>query len=184
MTTETPADPPAAAIPIDETETERARRLSGTPANPRSEYIPQFCQVAKTMRSASHTVEDIAEACGVSVRTIRTWQARHPDFDAAMELGKRNMVANLVDSLYTRARGYEIEEEKALIVDKKLRRISVRVHIPANPACIFFALENLDPANWHNPMKMDPAAKPAEVTDQPMSTDEWDDKFGHRTSVN
>ena len=183
--TDTPPDPPAAAIPADETETERARRPAGAPINPRSEYVPQFCQVVKTIRGTlSGTVEECAQACGVSVRTIRQWQARHPEFDEAMEIGKQRMVGNLVDSLYKRALGYEIEEERALIVDKKLRRIGVTTHVPANPACLFFALENLDPANWHNPMKMDPAAKPAEVTDQPMTTDEWDEKFGRRSSVN
>ena len=139
----------------------------------------------KTIRGAlSGTVEECAQACGVTVRTIRQWQTRHPEFDEAMQLGKQRMVARLEDSLYQRALGYEIEEERAFVVDKKLRRIGVTTHIPANPACLFFALENLDPANWHNPMKMDPAAKPAEVTDQPMTTDEWDEKFGRRSSVN
>jgi hypothetical protein len=179
MTTD--AEP--AAFPDDESEIERARRLAGEPPNARTPYVAQFCQVAKTMRSRGSTVEEVAEACGVSVRTVRQWQVRHPDFDIAMSLGKERLVENLVDSLYRRAMGYEVQEERALVVNKKLRRIGVSTHIPANPACLFFALENLDPANWHNPMKMDPAAKPAEVTDQPMTTDEWDEKFGRRTSA-
>jgi hypothetical protein len=174
-------------VPPDETEIERARRLAaaGMPSNSRSDYAPQFCQVVKTIRGTlSGTVEECAEACGVSVRTIRQWQARHPEFDDAMRAGKARMVERLVDSLYKRALGYEIEEEKALVVRGAIRRISVMTHIPPNPASLFFALENLDPANWHNPMKMDPAAKPAEVTDAPMSTEEWDHKFGRSNGTN
>jgi hypothetical protein len=183
MSTDTPPPAPASPIPADETETERARRLAGAPIDPRTAYVPQFCQVAKAMRSMAHTVEEVAAACGVTVRTLRTWQVRYPEFDVAMQLGKERLVANLVDSLYRRALGYEIEEERAFVVDKKMRRIGITTHVPANAACLFFALENLDPANWHNPLKMDPAAKPAEVTDQPMTTDEWDEKFGRRGSA-
>ncbi len=182
MTIETESEP--ASIPEDETEYERAKRKAGEPVDVRSVYVPQFCQVAIHIRGGlSGTAKDVADACGVSVRTVRQWQARHPEFDQAMELGKTRLVSNLVDSLYTRARGYEVEEEKAFVVDKRIRRVKILTHVPANPACLFFALENLDPANWHNPLKMDAAAKPAEVTDQPMSTEEWDAKFGRRSGA-
>lgn len=66
------------------------------------------------------TDQELAEAFGVSKRTILRWKNEHPSFAEAYQSGKDVADAKVKKALYQRAIGYEvIEKESTVDVDPK-----------------------------------------------------------------
>ena len=66
------------------------------------------------------TDQELAEAFGVSKRTILRWKNEHPSFAEAYQRGKDVADAKVKKALYQRAIGYEvIEKESTVDVDPK-----------------------------------------------------------------
>lgn len=66
------------------------------------------------------TDQELAEAFGVSKRTILRWKNEHPSFAEAYQRGKDVADAKVKRALYQRAIGYEvIEKESTVDVDPK-----------------------------------------------------------------
>ena len=64
--------------------------------------------------------QELAEAFGVSKRTILRWKNEHPSFAEAYQRGKDVAGAKVKKALYQRAIGYEvIEKESTVDVDPK-----------------------------------------------------------------
>lgn len=60
------------------------------------------------------TDQELAEAFGVSKRTIIRWKKDHPSFAEAYQKGKDIADAKVKKSLYQRAIGFEGQRKKAL----------------------------------------------------------------------
>ncbi len=56
------------------------------------------------------TAEVIAQKLGISSRTLRTYKARYPELDEALERGRHVQIDSLKKSLYQLAIGYEKRE--------------------------------------------------------------------------
>lgn len=66
------------------------------------------------------TDQELAEAFGVSKRTILRWKNEHPSFAESYQRGKDVADAKVKKALYQRAIGYEvIEKESTVDVDPK-----------------------------------------------------------------
>lgn len=66
------------------------------------------------------TDQEVAEAFGVTKRTIIRWKSDHPSFDEAYQRGKDIADAKVKKALYQRAIGYEVtESERTVDVDPK-----------------------------------------------------------------
>lgn len=61
------------------------------------------------------TDDEIADAFGVSVRSINAWKNRHASFRKKMNEGKNSANAKVELSLYRRAVGFECEDTETLI---------------------------------------------------------------------
>ena len=100
------------------------------------------------------TDKDIAEAFGVSKRTVIRWRTEYDSFREAIERGKTGADAKVERSLYERALGYDsTEEEKVVEMDKdgNVKPIKVRTvkkHIPADVGAMCFWLKNRAPDEW------------------------------------
>ena len=66
---------------------------------------------AWSMAAMGATNEEIAEAMGVSKRTIIRWAKDHESFGKALAEGKAVSDAKVIRSLYKMATGYEYTEE-------------------------------------------------------------------------
>ena len=66
------------------------------------------------------TDQELAEAFGVSKRTIIRWKKDHPSFAEAYQKGKDIADAKVKKSLYQRAIGFEVTEKESIVdVDPK-----------------------------------------------------------------
>lgn len=98
--------------------------------------------------------QEIADAFGVSKRTIIRWKKQYQSFADAVERGKSGANAKVEKTLYQRAMGYDYEEKETVIeMDKdgntkpaKIR--TVKKHVPGEVGAMCFWLKNRAPDEW------------------------------------
>lgn len=109
---------------------------------------------AWSLAAMGATNDEIANAMGVSKRTIIRWGKAHKSFGEALASGKGVSDAKVIRSLYQRAVGYEYEEEKRIIeYDKegnikpvRIEKTKKRVLPDVGAQC--FWLKNRQRAFW------------------------------------
>ena len=111
---------------------------------------------AWSLAAKGATNEEIAEAMGVSKRTIIRWSKDHETFSKALAEGKAISDAKVVRSLYKRATGYDYTEERRIIeMDKdgnpKPAKVEqVKRHAPPDVGAIAFWLKNRQRGQWYD----------------------------------
>lgn len=116
---------------------------------------------AWSLAAMGATNEEIAEAMGISKRTIIRWAKDHESFGRALAEGKGVSDAKVVRSLYQRATGYDTTETRKVVeYDKEGNVKPVRVeeykkHIPADVGAMCFWLKNRQRDRWQDrPMEL------------------------------
>ena len=100
------------------------------------------------------TDAEIAEAFGVSVRTIYGWKKAHPEFLQAVNECKSQADERVVDSLYRRACGVSVVTKTESITErdgvktKKIEKVTKELP-PDVTACIYW-LKNRQPSQWND----------------------------------
>lgn len=100
------------------------------------------------------TDKDIAEAFGISRRTIFRWRDQYESFSEAIEKGKASADSKVERSLYERAIGYEYDEEEKIVEmdkDGNVKPVKIRTikrHVPADVGAMCFWLKNRAPDDW------------------------------------
>ena len=100
------------------------------------------------------TNSQIAKNMGVSERTLYGWLKRYEVLSENLNNGKALADREIENSLYKRALGYEIQEEKITIeelngVVKKKKQI-IKKHVPGNVTAQIFWLKNRKSKEWRN----------------------------------
>lgn len=109
---------------------------------------------AWSLAAMGATNEEIADAMGVSKRTIIRWSKEHESFGTALSEGKGVSDARVIRSLYQRATGYDYTEERKVVeLDKngnaKPARIEkIQKHVPPDVAAQCFWLKNRQRDRW------------------------------------
>lgn len=109
---------------------------------------------AWSMAAMGATNEEIADAIGVSKRTIIRWAKEHESFGKALAEGKAVSDAKVIRSLYNMATGYEYTEEKRIVeYDKDGSVKPVRIektvkHVQPSVAAQCFWLKNRQRGKW------------------------------------
>ena len=100
------------------------------------------------------TDDEIAEAFGLSARTIHRWKKDHPTFSSSLEEGKNVADAKVEKKLYERALGYTVEEvERIVDVDangntKPVRVKTTKKHIAPDLMAQMYWLNNRKRGQW------------------------------------
>lgn len=81
-----------------------------------SKYNPEYHDDwAWSLAMKGATDDDIAEAFGISVRTLHRWKQEHESFLIALTTGKEVSDAKVEKSLYQRALGYQVKDVEQII---------------------------------------------------------------------
>ena len=107
-----------------------------------SKFQPEYIEIATRLCERGLTDEDIAEALGVSHRTIHSWKRQHEEFAAALKRTKGQVNAIVEASLFKRANGFEHEVEKATASGKKVK---IKEYFPPDVAAQRLWLQNRMP---------------------------------------
>ena len=116
-----------------------------------TKYDPQYHpEKVEILAAEGKILKEIAKEFQVNVSTITEWKQNHEEFSAALTRGREKADELVIDSLYTRALGYTIEEERAMNIDGDVQIVRVEKHIPSDPASMFFWLKNRRPKEWRD----------------------------------
>jgi hypothetical protein len=105
-------------------------KAQGRPTKYLSEYD---IQVQKLCRLGA-TDKEIADFFDVAESTIYLWKLKEPSFSEALKKGKIESDMNVANSLYNRAKGYDVDGK----------------HIPADTTAIIYWLKNRRPNEWRD----------------------------------
>lgn len=111
---------------------------------------------AWSLAAMGATNEEIADAMGVSKRTIIRWSKEHESFGKALAEGKGVSDAKVIRSLYQMATGYEYTEEKKIVeydTDGSVKPVRVektKKHVPPSVAAQCFWLKNRQRDRWQD----------------------------------
>lgn len=108
---------------------------------------------AWSLAAMGATNEEIADAFGVSQRTIIRWSKEYESFRKALGEGKGVSDAKVIRSLYQRAIGYDYEETKQIIIENKDGSKSKRIekkkkHVAPDVVAQIFWLKNRQRGQW------------------------------------
>lgn len=109
---------------------------------------------AWSLAAMGATNEEIAEAMGISKRTIIRWGKEHESFGRALAEGKGVSDAKVIRCLYQRATGYDyVEEKKVVKVDKDgnevlVKKETTKKHVVPDVVAQIFWLKNRQRDRW------------------------------------
>lgn len=118
-------------------------------------------QIAITAAQFGATDAEIASACGVSVPTLYRWYAQVPAFRKSVKEDAKEVAnARVGRTMYSKAIGYDYEEEQAIKVkvgkdQEAVEIVTVKRHQPADTTAGIFFLKNRDPENWRDVQKVE-----------------------------
>lgn len=89
----------------------------------------------------------------ISVCSLEKYKAEHEELRDSLSKGKKQLIAQLKDTLKKKAQGFEYEETKTTIRDENGKQVKViekyKKYAQPDTGAIHLLLKNLD-ENWHN----------------------------------
>jgi hypothetical protein len=117
-------------------------------------YRPEFIAMAERLSRIGLTDLELAEFFGTCPATLYNWKSKHPEFAAAIKLGKVEADDRVEESLYRRAVGYSIRVEKLFAHQGVVTRAETVEHIPASDRAAMHWLNNRRPEAWRNSQEL------------------------------
>lgn len=96
------------------------------------------------------TTEEVGEITGISPRTIYLWQRQHPEFLHAVKEAKQIADELVEASLFHRAIGYSVPEEKVFCSEGQIITHKQIKHYPPDMTAAIFWLKNRKPKEWRD----------------------------------
>lgn len=94
--------------------------------------------------------EQIAQKCGVNVRTLYDWKKAHLPISQALKKGKEVVDVEVENALLRRALGYDYKETVIEEADGVVKRRTVTKHMPPDTTAIIYWLKNRKPDAWRD----------------------------------
>lgn len=112
------------------------------------QFKPEYVEQARKLYRKGWTDREVADFFEVSRQTVQNWMVASPEFARVRKDAKAAADELVKDSLYERARGYEIPVEKIFCKDGVVTRVLTREHVPASVSAGKYWLSNRDPNRW------------------------------------
>lgn len=113
-----------------------------------TKYKVEYIKVAQKLCELGATDYEIAEALGVTKKTLYSWKTSNPKFAEAFTLGKQKSDDRVEHSLYAKATGYTFESEKIFQFQGQVVRASCIEHVPPDTTACIFWLKNRRPETY------------------------------------
>jgi DNA-binding XRE family transcriptional regulator len=143
---------------VSDDEWTRGVVMAGQPTKYKKEYDEQ----ARKLCLMGYTDAQLADFFNVTETTINNWKNQHKSFFESLKAGKVIADAEVVDSLYHRAKGCSHTETKVVSTQNGVELVDVEKHYPPDPTSMIFWLKNRQPDKWRD-------KQPEENEDKPSS---------------
>ena len=107
-----------------------------------------FVDQARRLATLGLTDEEMAQFFAIDRRTLYRWKLRHPDFAAALTIGKDAADARVEQALYHRAIGYAHEAVKIHTIAGEVVQTAYTERYPPDVSAAMFWLKNRQPERW------------------------------------
>lgn len=124
-----------------------------------SSFKEEFTDLAYKFCLLGATDEDLANFFDVCEATINNWKIDYPEFLESIKKGKFHADANVANSLYQRALGFEHDSEEIKVVDFQIVRVPVKKIYPPDPTSGIFWLKNRQPKLWRDKQDVEHSGK-------------------------
>lgn len=115
-----------------------------------SSYREEYAEKAYKLCLLGAKDAELADFFEVAESTISKWKNEHSEFSEALKKGKAEADANVANSLYRRALGYEHEEDDIRAVNGEIVITPTIKHYPPDTTAAIFWLKNRQKANWRD----------------------------------
>jgi hypothetical protein len=115
-----------------------------------TDYKPEYAVQAEKLCLLGATDDDLAAFFEVGQRTIRRWKTAHPEFMAALKVGKDQADDRVVRSLFQRAMGYSHPDVHVSNFKGDVTVTPITKHYPPDTTACIFWLKNRQPAAWRD----------------------------------
>ena len=115
-----------------------------------SKYKEEYAEQAYKLCLLGATDKDMADFFGVEESTINNWKKTKDGFLESLKSGKIMADAEVANSLYNRAKGYDHVNTKEVMKDGEPITLEEHKHIPADPTSIIYWLKNRQPDKWRD----------------------------------
>ena len=115
-----------------------------------SKYKPEYDELAYNYALLGVTDKQLAEFFGVSESTIYLWKNEHLSFSEALKRGKSQADAMVAKSLFKRALGVTITEEKDESGTNGSKTTTTTKEVPPDTTAAIFWLKNRQPEIWRD----------------------------------
>ncbi|UXN34716.1 helix-turn-helix domain-containing protein [Avibacterium paragallinarum] len=115
-----------------------------------TKYKPEYVTQVEKLCLLGATDKDIANFFEVSESTLNNWKNEYPEFLESIKKGKLLADANVADSLYKRALGYEAPDVDIRVIENKIVETPLIKHYPPDPTSAIFWLKNRQPDKWRD----------------------------------
>jgi hypothetical protein len=113
-------------------------------------YKDEYPSIAEKATRVGFTVKELAALFDVKPSKINTWILRHPEFAAAVRMGRGQADDRVERNLFERACGYEYLAEKPMNVGGKIEIAQYKEHVKPDIIAQIFWLKNRRPENWRD----------------------------------
>ena len=119
-----------------------------------SDYQDKYAKIAMSMCKLGATDVQMAEAFGVSERTLNTWKKKHPDFLQALKA--KSDPDDLVEkSLFERALGFEYDEVTQEDGTNGSKTVTKNKRVAGDTTAMIFWLKNRRPDRWREKQEIE-----------------------------
>ena len=115
-----------------------------------SKYKPEYDELAYNYGLLGATDRQMAEFFGVCEATINNWKNDHPSFLESLNTSKAQADAMVAKSLFKRALGVTITEEKDESGTNGSKTTTTTKEVPPDTTAAIFWLKNRQPEIWRD----------------------------------
>lgn len=102
------------------------------------------------MAKEGKTDKEMAEAVGVTERTINNWKKDYPQYFQPLKDWKAEADEKVERALYQRATGYVTKDTKMFCHEGMIVAEDYEKHYPPDPTSMIFWLKNRNPQKWRD----------------------------------
>lgn len=141
-----------------------------------TKYKAEYAEQAGKLCKKGFTDKDLADFFGVDESTITRWKQSHDEFCTSIKGAKKYSDDKIVESLYNRALGYTITEEREEYSETNGKKtVKVTKQVAGDTTAQIFWLKNRQPQDWRDKQEIN---QNTELTVKQISDEKLKEELG------